>query len=70
VWGDMDKDLDALGEKVNELVQALTKLRAENQQLRQQLATKIDENKRLSEKIIAATSRLEAMLTKIPEKEQ
>jgi cell division protein ZapB len=66
----MDKDLDALADKVTELVQVLTKLRAENQQLRQQLVSKADENKRLSEKITAATSKLEAMLTKIPEKEQ
>lgn len=65
----MEKDLDALSAKVAEMVKIVAKLRDENLQLRQQLATKSDENTRLSEKISAATTRLEAVLAKIPEKE-
>ena len=65
----MEKDLDALSSKVAEMVVIVAKLRDENLQLRQQLATKSDENTRLSEKISDATTRLEAVLAKIPEKE-
>ena len=65
----MEKDLDALSDKVAEMVNILAKMREENQQLRQQLAAKSDENTRLSEKISVATTRLEAVLAKIPEKE-
>jgi uncharacterized protein (TIGR02449 family) len=65
----MEKDLDGLADKVAELLQAVAKLRAENLQLRQQLATKTDETMRLSEKITAATKRLEGVLSKIPEKD-
>jgi cell division protein ZapB len=65
----MEKDLDALSAKVAEMVKIVAKLRDENLQLRQQLAAKSDENTRLSEKISAATTRLEAVLAKIPEKE-
>ena len=65
----MEKDLDALSAKVAEMVKIVAKLRDENLQLRQQLASKSDENTRLSEKISAATTRLEAVLAKIPEKE-
>jgi cell division protein ZapB len=65
----MEKDLDALSDKVAEMVKIVAKLREENLQLRQQLAAKSDENTRLSEKISVATTRLEAVLAKIPEKE-
>lgn len=65
----MEKDLEALGNKIAEMVEIVAKLRDENQQLRQQLAAKTDENIRLNEKIMSATGRLEAVLAKIPEKE-
>ncbi|MEO6024896.1 MAG: hypothetical protein ABIP64_17640 [Burkholderiales bacterium] len=65
----MEKDLEALANKIAEMVQIVAKLREENLQLRQQLATKTDENTRLNEKITTATGRLEAVLAKIPEKE-
>ncbi len=65
----MEKDLEALADKINELVQVLTRLRGENLQLQQELAAKADENKRLNDKITTAAARLEAVLSKIPEKE-
>jgi cell division protein ZapB len=49
------------------LVQRLNALRAENRDLRQQLAARTDENARLGEKLGAAKSRIEALLKQIPE---
>jgi cell division protein ZapB len=65
----MDADLDALEEKLANLVQRLTALRDENRELRQQLAMRADENARLGEKLGAAKSRIEALLRQIPETE-
>jgi cell division protein ZapB len=65
----MDADLDALEEKLAQLVQRLTALRDENRELRQQLAARTDENARLGEKLGAAKSRIEALLRQIPETE-
>jgi hypothetical protein len=44
-------------------------LRDDNQQLRQQLASAISDNKQLSEKIGTATNRLETLLNQIPEED-
>lgn len=65
----MDAELRALEEKINQLVALCQRLRAENVQLRQDLAGSINENKRLAEKIALATSRLEGVLARIPETE-
>lgn len=65
----MDPELDALEEKLAQLVQRLEALRDENRELRQQLAMRADENVRLGEKLGAAKSRIEALLKQIPETE-
>ncbi len=65
----MDPELDALEEKLAQLVQRMDALREENRDLRQQLATRTDESVRLAEKLAAAKSRIEALLTQIPETE-
>lgn len=65
----MDPELSALEEKLAQVVQRLKALREENRDLRQQLATKTDEGARLSEKLAAAKSRIEALLKQIPETE-
>jgi cell division protein ZapB len=65
----MDPELDALEEKLTQLVQRLETLREENRELRQQVATRTDENSRLGEKLSAAKSRIEALLKQIPETE-
>jgi cell division protein ZapB len=65
----MDPELDALEEKLAQLVQRLEALREENRELRQQLAMRADENVRLGEKLGAAKSRIEALLKQIPETE-
>ncbi len=63
----MDADLKTLEEKIAQTVQLCQHLRAENNQLRQELAAAQDENKRMSDKIEGATSRLESLLQHIPE---
>jgi len=65
----MDPELDALEEKLAQLVQRLEALREENRELRQQVATRTDENSRLGEKLAAAKTRIEALLKQIPETE-
>jgi uncharacterized protein (TIGR02449 family) len=65
----MDSELSALEAKVEQAVQQLKQLRDEGRELRQQLATRTDENSRLAEKLAAAKARIEALLKQIPENE-
>ena len=65
----MEPELTHLEEKLAQLVQRLHALRAENRELRQQLAARTDENARLGEKLSAARTRIEALLKQIPETE-
>jgi cell division protein ZapB len=65
----MDAEFSSLEEKLDQLVQRLEALRSENRELRQQLAARTDENARLGEKLIAAKTRIEALLKQIPETE-
>ena len=63
----MESELKSLEQKLNQFVGLCQRLRAANQQLRQQLASVMSENKQLNEKIGTATSRLEHLLNQIPE---
>jgi cell division protein ZapB len=65
----MDPELSALEEKLAQMVARLKALREENRDLRQQVAARADENSRLTEKLGAARSRIEALLKLIPETE-
>jgi uncharacterized protein (TIGR02449 family) len=65
----VDTELSALEERLDQLVQRLKALREENRDLRQQLATRTDENARNIEKLAAARTRIEALLKQIPETE-
>jgi cell division protein ZapB len=65
----MDPELSALEERLAQVVQRLNALREENRDLRQQLAARADENVRLGEKLVAARTRIEALLKQIPETE-
>ena len=65
----MEADLKALEQKLTQFVELCQRLRTDNQQLRQQLASAENDNKLLSEKIGTAASRLENLLTQIPEDE-
>jgi cell division protein ZapB len=65
----MEAELKTLEHKINQFVELCQRLRADNQQLRQQLASALNENKRLQDKIAGATVRLEHLLAQIPEEE-
>ena len=65
----MDAELSALEEKLGQMLQRLETLRVENRDLRQQVASRADENARLGEKLAAAKTRIEALLKQIPETE-
>ena len=63
----MEAELTTLDEKINQLVQLTQELRKDNSRLRQDLASIQVENKRLSGKVDVAKTRLEALLSEIPE---
>ncbi len=63
----MEAELKSLEQKINQFVELCQRLRIDNQQLRQQLASILNENKQLEEKISNATGRLENLLNQIPE---
>lgn len=63
----MEAELNTLEEKITQFVQLCQRLRAENSQLRQQLASALNENKQLTEKINGTKDRLETLLGQIPE---
>lgn len=65
----MDAEIRSLEGKLEQFVELCQKLRADNQQLRQQLALAADQRRRLEEKIHTATSRLEALLNQLPAEE-
>ena len=64
VW--VDADLKSLEGKIAQFVELCQRLRADNQQLRQQLAASVNQVKRLEEKVSAASARLETLLAQIP----
>ncbi|HKB83258.1 MAG TPA: DUF904 domain-containing protein [Burkholderiales bacterium] len=63
----MEAELTALDDKISQLVQLTQKLRKDNSQLRQNLASVQSENKRLSDKVNSAKTRLETLLAQIPD---
>ena len=62
----MEAELKSLEGKLDQFVELCHKVRADNQQLRQQLASALDQRRRLEEKLSSATTRLEALLGQIP----
>jgi len=65
----METELKSLEQKLNLFVEMCQRLRTDNQQLRQELASALSENKQLSEKIDTASDRLESLLLQLPEEE-
>lgn len=63
----MEADLKSLEKKIGQFVDLCQRVRADNQQLRQQLAAALNEKRELEEKISNATNRLESLLNQIPE---
>jgi cell division protein ZapB len=63
----MDVELKSLEDKINQFVTLCQRLRSDNNELRQQLASAHNDNKQLNEKIGDAKTRLESLLAQIPE---
>ena len=63
----MENELSALESKLAQLIQMSSKLRAENHQLRQELAHALSSNRHCNDKVEAAKARLEKLLASLPE---
>ena len=66
----MQVEFEALEHKLNQLVQLSTRLRAENHRLRQELVIAQSYGKQCDEKMSNAQSRLEKLLTLLPDDEK
>lgn len=62
----METEFNSLEAKVAQFVTLCERLRAENVELRQQLAAARNDAKRLHEKIDGAKARLEGLLARLP----
>ena len=58
----METELKSLEQKLNQFVELCQRLRTDNHELRQQLASALSENKQLTDKIGTASDRLETLL--------
>ena len=63
----MQAELDALESKLARLVHLTKHLREENHHLRQELAQALSQSRQSNDKIDSVRSRLERLLTQIPE---
>ena len=63
----MQTELDALENKLAQLVQLTQRLRAENHQLRQELAVTLSQGRQDNDRIESARKRLESLLAQLPE---
>jgi uncharacterized protein (TIGR02449 family) len=65
----MEAEFKSLERKLTQFVELCQRLRDDNQQLRQQLASAISDNKQLTDRIGTASNRLENLLNQIPEED-
>ncbi|MDP1633978.1 MAG: hypothetical protein Q8L69_04770 [Gallionellaceae bacterium] len=63
----MHSELDTLDQKLASLVELTQRLRAENLQLRQEVASAVSQQRKSQDKIDQASQRLEKLLTQLPE---
>jgi cell division protein ZapB len=63
----MQSELDALDQKLAQLVQLSQRLRAENMQLRQEVASALSQQRKSQDRVNEATERLERLLAQLPE---
>jgi len=63
----VDAEFNSLEAKVEQFVGLCERLRAENHDLRQQLATAKNDAKRLNERIEGAKVKLESLLARLPD---
>ena len=65
----MDPDIQRFEDKLKNFVTLFSRLRAENTELRQTIATKTDDVKRVNEKLDQARTRIEALIAQIPDQD-
>ncbi len=63
----MENELNALEQKLTQLIQVSSQLRTENHQLRQDLAQALSSNRLCNDKIENAKARLQKLLPTFPE---
>jgi cell division protein ZapB len=63
----MHSELDVLDQKLAQLVQLTQRLRAENLQLRQEVAAAVSQQRKSQDKVSEAAQRLENLLSQLPE---
>ena len=63
----MDSELSGLEQKVAALLADYNRLRAENESLKRELGSAIEQNRGLAARITAATSRIDSLLQQLPE---
>lgn len=63
----VEAEFAALESKVAQFVNVCERLRAENSELRQQLAAAQNDAKRLSDKMDGARSKLETLISRLPD---
>ena len=66
----VEQELKSLESKLGQFVELCHRLRDDNQELRQQLASAVDQSRRLEEKINTATARLETLLRQMPAEDE
>lgn len=62
----MQNELNALEQKLAQLVELIRHLRAENQQLRQEVANALNQQHKQQDKMEQAAARLERLLQQLP----
>ena len=65
----MNAELSALESRIQEVVALCQRLREENRELRMKVADLETDNRRMTDKVAQARSRLEQLLARIPEDE-
>jgi cell division protein ZapB len=63
----MHSELDVLDQKLAQLIQLTQRLRAENLQLRQEVAAAVSQQRKTQDKVNEATQRLEKLFSQLPE---
>ena len=66
----MDSELKSLEDKIGQFIELCQRLRADNHELRQQLASAVSQSKRLEEKSHGAAARLETLLSQLPAEDE
>jgi len=66
----MQSELDALDQKLAQLVLLSQRLRAENLQLRQEVASALSQQRKSQDRVNEAARRLEKLLAQLPEDAQ